>query len=110
MTSPNVNSVDGGLRLSTAGEFFLQTIIDAAALELYTLPSKQFVTTGPAVYDCEQVSVSLMRINTGIGLGRDGELVQGGPQCQFGWTLLADLAIVSVNFYHGELLFLVQLE
>lgn len=94
MTSPNISSADGGLRLSTAGEFFLQTIIDAATLELYTLPSKQFVTTGPAVYDCEQVSVSLMRINTGIGLGRDGELVQGGPQCQFGWTLLADLAIV----------------
>ena len=94
MTSPGINSIDGGLRLSNAGETFLQNILDAAALELYTLPAKQFVTTGPAVFDCEQVSVSLMRINTGLGLGRDGELVQGGPQCQFGWTVMADLAIV----------------
>lgn len=94
MTSPNITSIEGGLRLSNAGEYFLQAIIDAASVELYTLPSKQFVTTGPAVYDCEQVSVSLMRINTGMGLGRDGELVQGGPQCQFGWTVMADLSIV----------------
>lgn len=93
MTTP-INSTEGGLRLLNAGQQLLDAVLTAAAVHLHDLPAKQFVTTGAAVYDCEQVSVSLLRINSGIGMGQDAALVQGGPSCQFGWTVIAEVAIV----------------
>lgn len=89
MTSPN-----GGLRLSTTGKNILDSVLSAASLELYDLPARHIVTTGPAVFDCEQVAVSLLRVETGLGLNPGGELVQGGPSCDVGWSLMCEVAIV----------------
>lgn len=94
MASPIVDSPEGGLRLSTAGQTILSAVTDAAATLLYDLPGKQYVTTGAAVFDCEQVAVSLLNVRSGIGLGQGSELVQGGPGCDIGWTLIAEVAIV----------------
>ncbi|QEM41562.1 hypothetical protein SEA_FORZA_95 [Gordonia phage Forza] len=94
MPSPAMTDPTEGLRLSTAGQTMLEHVISAAQLQLFDLPSRRFVTTGPAVFDCEQVSVSLLRINSGMGMNPGGELIQGGPNCNFGWSLVADIAIV----------------
>ena len=94
MTSPQMTSVEGGLRVSTAGEQMLNSVLNAAALNLYDLPGKQYVTTGPAVFDCEQVAVSLLRIDSGISMNPAAELIQAGAGCDFGWSILAEIAIV----------------
>lgn len=94
MSDATMTSPEGGLRLSTAGTTILDKVVNVASLHLYDLPSKQYVTTGPAVFDCEQVAVSLLRINSGLGLNPGAELVQGGPGCDFGWSIVAELAIV----------------
>lgn len=56
------------------------------------LPQRQYVTTGGAVYDCAQVSVSANSITTGIA----GALDAGNPvnSCPPGWNVLVELAIV----------------
>lgn len=92
--STTMTSVDSGLRLKNAGQAILNHVISAATLHLYDLPSRHIITTGPGVFDCEQVCVSLLRVESGIGLGQNSELVQGGPNCDLGWSLVAELAIV----------------
>lgn len=89
-----MKSAEGGLRLSTIGTSVLDYVLNAASLELYDVPSRHVVTTGPAVFDCEQVAVSLLRIETGLGANQGGELVQGGPNCDVGWSVILEVAIV----------------
>lgn len=92
--SETMNTPTGGLRLSSTGQQILTQILATASLELYDLPSRHVVTTGPAVFDCEQVAISLLRVETGLGLNPGGELVQGGPSCDVGWSLICEVAIV----------------
>ncbi|AKJ72562.1 hypothetical protein PP301_gp024 [Gordonia phage GMA2] len=92
--SAEMNSNDGGIRLFDVGQRLLDATVNAASLQLYDIPSKQFVTTGAAVFDCEQVSVSLLRVDSGLGLTPGAELVQAGPQCDVGWSVTAEVAIV----------------
>ncbi|QGF20272.1 hypothetical protein SEA_SIXAMA_93 [Gordonia phage Sixama] len=94
MATPEMTDPDQGYRLSSAGQRILDHVINVAQLKLYDLPERRFVTTGPAVFDCPQVSVSLLRIEAGMGVNPGGELVQGGPNCDFGWSIISDVAIV----------------
>lgn len=71
----------------------LEEINNAAAeLEDYTVPERQYVTTGGAVYDCEQVTVSANQITIGLA----GDNGSGGAMvnCDSGWNVQLELAIV----------------
>lgn len=93
MTTP-ITDVNGGLRLSAACDLILEKVADAAANNLYDIPAYRYATTGQAVYDCEQVSVAIQRVQTGLSGIPGGDFIEGGFGCQFGWTLVAELAIV----------------
>jgi hypothetical protein len=71
------------------------TQIESEAVALGTeIPDRRYVTTGGAVYDCEQVTVSANSITTGIaGATNDPTQTNVGP-CAPGWTVAVELAIV----------------
>lgn len=58
----------------------------------YKLPSRTYVTTAGAVYDCEQYTVSANQITTGLA----GSVEAGQPvgNCAPGWNCTFELAIV----------------
>lgn len=70
----------------------MQTVInDAAAAQDVELPERQYVTTGGAVYDCEQLTVSANSVSVGIaGADGGGQVANCGP----GWNVALELAIV----------------
>lgn len=89
MPSLEVGQVTAALR------HILQAVRDAAVASSATLPERQYVTTGGAVFDCAQVTVSG---NAGaIGLAGDlsdvGGLTQLG-NCDTGWNMVVEVAIV----------------
>ncbi len=67
-------------------------INDAAAAADTELPERQYVTTGGAVYDCEQVTVSANSVSVGLAgaEGGAGQVANCGP----GWNVTLELAIV----------------
>lgn len=84
--SIDVGAVVGALR------HILSQVQAAASAANTSLPDRQYVTTGGAVYDCAQVSVSGNSISTGIA-GAEGS---GGPVdgCPPGWNMQLELAVV----------------
>lgn len=67
------------------------TIVDAAAAQDVELPARQYVTTGGAVYDCAQMTVSANQVSVGIaGADGGGQVANCGP----GWNVSLELAIV----------------
>lgn len=72
----------------------LQTEVSGAAAALgHALPTRQYVTTGGAVYDCEQVSVSANSITSGAAGSPDAGQPVGG-QCDTGWNVSIEMAVV----------------
>lgn len=70
-------------------------VTEAAALEnALELPSRRYVTVGGAVFDCEQVVVSGMSINTGLAspTGDSLQLITSG--CAVAWSAQIEAAIV----------------
>lgn len=70
----------------------LDEVGNAAVAAGHDLPTRQYITTGGAVYDCEQVTVSANSITTGVAGAPDA----GGPvgNCPPGWHTAIELAIV----------------
>lgn len=68
-----------------------EVIVDSAAAQDIELPDRQYVTTGGAVYDCAQLTISANQVSVGIA-GEDG----GGAvaNCGPGWNVSLELAIV----------------
>ena len=68
-----------------------QAVVDAAAAQDVELPDRQYVTTGGAVYDCTQLTVSANSVSVGIaGADGGGQVANCGP----GWSVALELAIV----------------
>ena len=65
-------------------------IVDADAAEDSSLPARQYVTTGGAVYDCEQMTISANSVSVGMAGGEGGPVGNCGP----GWNVSLELAIV----------------
>src|SRR5690349_2497201 len=68
-----------------------EVINDTAAAQDIELPTRQYVTTGGAVYDCAQLTISANSVSVGIA-GEEG----GGAvaNCGPGWNVSLELAIV----------------
>lgn len=69
--------------------------IRAAALEAsIDLPTKQYVTSGQAVHDCEQVAATVLTATTGMPASATpgGQGLSGA--CPPGWQVSIELAIV----------------
>lgn len=73
--------------LATAAQAFLGLIVDAAADEGVTLPSRRYVAAGAAggeAHDCEQVTVALVQLGSGLAVqqadlsGRTGDPASAG--------------------------------
>ncbi|QBZ72702.1 hypothetical protein PP304_gp081 [Gordonia phage Phendrix] len=88
----DINTVEGGLSLYARAQEILETVVDQAAAHLYDIPSRQYVTTGAPVYDCEAVSVTVMRVQTGNN-GPETELFAAGPGCAVAWSIIVEIAI-----------------
>lgn len=84
--------MDGDVLTAMARDILERTVTEAAALNL-TLPSRQYITVGGATFDCEQVSVSAMSVNTGMvqATGEGLDLIGGCPPV---WSAPFELAIV----------------
>lgn len=85
-------SLDVGLVVA-AMRHLLSEVDVAASTMSNALPDRQFITTGGAVYDCAQVSVSANSLATGIAGNQDpgGGLISNCPP---GWNANIELAIV----------------
>lgn len=69
-----------------------QAIVDSALTLDNELPERQYVTTGGAVYDCPQLTVSANQI--AVGLAGDGAGAGQVANCGPGWNVTMELAIV----------------
>lgn len=84
-------SLDVGLVVA-AMRHLLDRVGVAASAMSNELPDRQYTTTGGAVYDCAQVSVSTNSITTGLaGSAEAGAPIDGCPP---GWNAQIELAIV----------------
>lgn len=94
MTSPDFGA--GAATTSRAYSYALEIIekIEESALAmLVDLPTSRYVTTGEPVYDCEQVVVAIVSLQTGLPEGSQS----GVPQtidCGSPWSLVMDVGIV----------------
>lgn len=68
----------------------LETTVDIFGSARMPIPAKQFWTVGEAVYDCEQVSVTLGQVY----LGRPGDEATEPRQCTDPRSAVVDIAIV----------------
>lgn len=84
--------MDGGVLVDMAREILSRVAIEADALD-FTLPSRQYVTVGGSVFDCEQVSVSAMSANTGL-VSATGEGLEVIGNCPPVWSAPFEVAIV----------------
>ena len=92
MTSPDISTLPATRAYDYAKEVL--THVEESALSLLIdLPSSRYVTTGEPVYDCEQVVVTIVSLQTGLPEGNQS----GVPQtvdCSAPWSLVMDVGIV----------------
>lgn len=73
----------------------MMTEIEDSAVALgETLPDRRYITTGGAVYDCEQVTVSANSISVGIAGSTNDPTQTNVGNCGPGWTVVVEMAIV----------------
>ncbi|MDD2326387.1 MAG: hypothetical protein PHW63_10415 [Alphaproteobacteria bacterium] len=92
MTSPDSTTMTP----TQAYDFAQQVLsyIEEAGLEhLVDLPTSRYVTTGEPVYDCEQVVVTIVSLQTGLPEGGQSSTPQA-ISCQDPWSLVMDIGIV----------------
>ena len=91
MTQPQLES--DGLRMFNFAQKTLNFVVEAAIENLVDLPSRQYTTSGSAVYDCEQVAVTAATLNTGFpGQGTPG--IPASSDCYPIWSIVLEIAIV----------------
>ena len=78
----------------TEADKLLSYVLQAAMDASIDLPTRQYVTSGQAVYDCEQVAVTAVAATTGLPVSTTpgGSSLSGA--CPPGWQLTLELAIV----------------
>lgn len=78
--------------LFAAARAMLERVEATAATMEYTLPGRRYTTVGGSVYDCEQVTVSVMSSAVGI-VSAEGTGGLVGP-CDPTWNVTYEIAIV----------------
>jgi hypothetical protein len=79
--------------LIDACRYLLEEVRNAAVELRVVLPARQYVAMGGSVFDCEQVTVSGMSIQTGLVSPEGSGLDVIGP-CPVTWNVTAEVAIV----------------
>lgn len=92
MSQP-ITGVDGGLRLFEFGQSVLAKLELAALEDLRDIPKKRYVTSGNATWDCEQVVVTVLSVNTGLPGGSGGPVPQS-MVCAPMWSVALDMTII----------------
>jgi hypothetical protein len=87
VTVVTVTPVEQKLRLFDEAERFLDLVIDAAAELGVDLPNKQYITTGEAVHDCEQVAVTLAAVSIGLPNMPPTGINEVGNCCPPAWSM-----------------------
>lgn len=85
----------GTIDFAASANLILQAIRDAA-VQLgpgYALPERQYISAGGAVYDCEQVAVSVITSATGI-VDPTGTPLSAVGNCNVVWNSTFEAAIV----------------
>lgn len=92
MTSPDSTTLTPTQAYDFAREVL--TLIEEAGLSLLVdLPASRYITTGEPVYDCEQVVVTIVSLQTGLPTGGQASTPQT-ISCQDPWSLVMDIGIV----------------
>ena len=91
MTQPQLEP--DGLRVSSLAQKVLSYFADEALAQLVSLPAKQYATTGPPVYDCEQVVVSVQSLMSGAP-GAPAGNIPAAMECGPIWSVVLELGIV----------------
>lgn len=86
-------ALDVGLVIGTL-RYLLSEVEAAAERAGVGLPARRYVTTGGAVYDCAQVSVSANSMTTGLAGDQNSMQGQGIGPCPPGWNVAVELAVV----------------
>lgn len=73
--------------------YLLDRVVEQALLADFTLPTRQYVTLGGAVFDCEQVSVSAINSDPGLVSSDPGAINLLG-NCDVPWNTNYEVAIV----------------
>ena len=79
--------------LIDACRYLLDEIRNAAVELRVDLPARQYVTMGGSVFDCEQVTVSGMSIQTGV-VGAEGSGPDVIGSCPVVWNVTMEAAVV----------------
>ena len=86
---------DPTYRAYNCAQMLIDCVNEAGLSLLVDIPQRQLVTTGQAAYDCDQVSATLISLQTGIPGDDTG--AAGMPtafDCAGGWSVIIELAIV----------------
>ena len=79
--------------LMTNGRAMLSAVTNAANQLNFVLPARRYVTVGGSVYDCPQVTVSVMHSDAGdIAPGRNPKILVG--PCDPTWNVTYEIGIV----------------
>lgn len=78
------------------------SVVEQAAVEAgFTLPARRYVTVGGSVYDCEQVTVSVMSAASGVaGSALPGQTTPGCTQI-WNATYIAAIVVCAVEANSG---------
>jgi hypothetical protein len=79
--------------LYTNMHYLLDRTVEQALLASFDLPTRQYVTLGGAVFDCEQVSVSAINSDPGLVSSDPGAINLLG-NCDVPWNTNYEVAIV----------------
>jgi hypothetical protein len=87
VTFETVVKAEQKLRLFDEAERFLAKVNDAADELDVTLPDRQYITIGEAVFDCEQVAVTLGAVSIGLPNMPQVGINEIGNCCPPGWSM-----------------------
>lgn len=83
----------GGLRIFAYTQAVIQRANELAIEQLLDLPAKQYATSGMAVYDCEQLAITGISLQSGLP-GTGPPAITTGMVCDGPWSLSFEIALV----------------
>jgi hypothetical protein len=97
VTFQTVVPVEQKLRLFAEAQRFLDLVVDAAAELGIELPAKQYITTGEAAYDCNQVVVAIQAVSIGLPNMPPTGINEIGNCCPPAWSMHLAVDIVRCH-------------
>lgn len=99
MTGPSETIDTPATRSYDFADSLLTAVNNGALSLLVDLPAHQYITTGQPAFDCPQVAITLVSLQTGIPGDDTG--ASGAPtafDCQGGWSVIAEISIVREGY------------